>query len=315
MENKNLPKEITDTNASAKVNACLARIEKERNNVCSTGFTNLDKILAGGLRSGRLYMIGAINSLGKTTFVLNIADNVANVCFEGRGKEVLIYSLEASSDELILKSLIRRLNLRNCQNPAAALRYADIVLDEDPLSHIQGGIMFSLKSCAKNYSDNIGKNIYIQDGRDICDQNLDALSHLESYLEKFSKYNHRAPLVVIDYLELLPSHSVGYFSDKQIAEENVCNLKWIAMKYDVPVIVVSSFNVNNYINCGADVVLGLQLATATSISESREFRTAVPAVCHKEIELKIIKDKMFEFYETIRFNYYPQYDYFEQVNL
>ena len=67
----------------------------------STGFNNLDKVLDGGL-SNSLYVIGAISSLGKTTFVIQIADYVAS-----QGQDVLFFSLEMSIYELIAKSISR----------------------------------------------------------------------------------------------------------------------------------------------------------------------------------------------------------------
>ena len=42
-----------------------------------TGFPELDKALSGGLVAG-LHCIGAISSLGKTTFVLQMAENMAS---------------------------------------------------------------------------------------------------------------------------------------------------------------------------------------------------------------------------------------------
>ena len=42
----------------------------------STGYTQLDALLDGGLHSG-LYVLGAISSLGKTSFVLQVADQIA----------------------------------------------------------------------------------------------------------------------------------------------------------------------------------------------------------------------------------------------
>ncbi|GMO68240.1 MAG: hypothetical protein Nk1A_6930 [Endomicrobiia bacterium] len=59
--------------------------------VVSTGFTNLDIALGGGLRTKRLYAIGGVTGIGKTTFVMNIADNIAS-----SGQDVLIFSLEMS---------------------------------------------------------------------------------------------------------------------------------------------------------------------------------------------------------------------------
>ena len=66
-----------------------------------TGFEELDKNLFGGLYEG-LYIIGAISSLGKTTFTLQLADQIA-----AKGQDVIFFSLEMSKYELMSKSLSR----------------------------------------------------------------------------------------------------------------------------------------------------------------------------------------------------------------
>ncbi|MCL2355466.1 MAG: DnaB helicase C-terminal domain-containing protein, partial [Oscillospiraceae bacterium] len=64
-----------------------------------TGFKNLDDALDGGLREG-LYVLGAVPSLGKTTFALQIADYIAK-----QGRDVLIYSLEMTKIRLTARSI------------------------------------------------------------------------------------------------------------------------------------------------------------------------------------------------------------------
>lgn len=56
----------------------MKRIEQNLNKqlFIPTGFSNLDKALDGGLYP-QLYIIGAVSSLGKTTFTLQIADSIA----------------------------------------------------------------------------------------------------------------------------------------------------------------------------------------------------------------------------------------------
>ena len=61
-----------------------------------TGFTPLDGVLGGGLRAGELTLVGGAQGLGKTTFALQIARNVAAaggsalyVCYEHREQDVL----------------------------------------------------------------------------------------------------------------------------------------------------------------------------------------------------------------------------------
>ena len=66
-----------------------------------TGFKYLDEQLGGGIRTG-LYVLGAIPSLGKTTLVLQMADNLAK-----QGEKVLIFSLEQSKFELVAKAISR----------------------------------------------------------------------------------------------------------------------------------------------------------------------------------------------------------------
>lgn len=65
-----------------------------------TGFENLDA-KCHSLYPG-LYVIGAISSLGKTTFIHNIADNLAKA-----GDHVLFFSLEQTRLEMTLKSIAR----------------------------------------------------------------------------------------------------------------------------------------------------------------------------------------------------------------
>lgn len=61
-----------------------------------TGFTDLDSKTAG-LQPADLILIAARPSMGKTAFVLNIAEN----CGVRQGKHVAIFSLEMSKEQLI----------------------------------------------------------------------------------------------------------------------------------------------------------------------------------------------------------------------
>ena len=66
-----------------------------------TGFEKLDE-KAGGLYAG-LYVLAALSSLGKTTFALQIADQLAE-----QGADVLFFSLEQSTLEMVTKSIARQ---------------------------------------------------------------------------------------------------------------------------------------------------------------------------------------------------------------
>ena len=96
-----------------------------------TGFQHLDAVLDGGLFEG-LYIFGAISSLGKTTFVLQIADQIAK-----QGQDVLIFSLEMARTELMAKSISRltllsgnHRNAKTTRGITMGSRYADYSAEE-----------------------------------------------------------------------------------------------------------------------------------------------------------------------------------------
>lgn len=73
-----------------------ARHDGTSDDVIPTGLRDLDDILNGGLRSGKVYVIAARPSMGKTALALTIADHVAtNV-----GKPAGVLSMEMPKDEV-----------------------------------------------------------------------------------------------------------------------------------------------------------------------------------------------------------------------
>ncbi|GHT40366.1 hypothetical protein AGMMS49921_01640 [Endomicrobiia bacterium] len=102
-------------------------------------------------------------------------------------------------------------------------------------------------------------------------------------------------------------------------------------------IVISSFNRTNYLNevsfesfkesgiieYSTDVVIGLQLKIAgrqnwteskPALNEKREIVNEAKVKNPREIELVILKNRMYKAWDKIDFNYYPQFDYFEEIN-
>lgn len=69
--------------------------EREQYIGMPTGFSYLDRVLGGGLHRSDLIIIGARPAMGKTSFALNIARNMAV-----KGRKVLFFSLEMSKEQL-----------------------------------------------------------------------------------------------------------------------------------------------------------------------------------------------------------------------
>ena len=67
----------------------------EVNGIIPTGFKQLDEILKGGFRKGDLCLIGARPAVGKTTFAVQLADDIADGY-----KKVVLFSLESPEKRL-----------------------------------------------------------------------------------------------------------------------------------------------------------------------------------------------------------------------
>lgn len=209
--------------------------ESKRAAFIPTGFSPLDNLLDGGLYAG-LYIIGAISSLGKTTFCLNIADNIAQA-----GHDVLIFSLEMARNELIAKSVSRLTLIKDLEENGSTAhakttrgiltgtRYADYSQTEREL------IQQSIASYAE-----YGKNIYITEG--IGNVGVD---EIREKVQKHIKLTGKAPVVLIDYLQIIAPADMRA-TDKQNTDKAVLELKRLSRDYSIPIIGISSFNRDNY---------------------------------------------------------------------
>ena len=93
---------------------------KEQLKAMSTGFSHLDKILAGGFHKSDFIVIGARPAMGKTALALNLARNIAF-----SGKKVVFFSLEMSSEQLAQRLLSTEARIKN-----EKLRTGDFGADE-----------------------------------------------------------------------------------------------------------------------------------------------------------------------------------------
>lgn len=230
-------KEEADYYQTSAVNGLsefIADIERRKNKDCvSTGFENLDEILDGGFYPG-LYIIGAISSLGKTTFVLQVADNAAK-----KGQDVLVFSLEMGKQELIAKS-ISRLSFQKCKSWGSDLDFATTTrnLMNGKSLNSKERVDF-LNECIKGYSDYARRIFYHIGIGDI------GVEKIKSVIARHIRITGRKPLVIIDYLQIIAPFDIRA-TDKQNTDKAVVELKRASRDYDVPIFAISSFNRENY---------------------------------------------------------------------
>ena len=178
-----------------------------------TGFIDLDYKLSG-LQPSDLVLVAARPSMGKTAFVLNIAQYVA---FK-KDKCTAIFSLEMSKEQLV-----NRLFSLESQVDAQALRTGNMKdSDWEKLIEAAGIIGQS--------------NLIIDDTPRI------SISELRSKCRKY-KMEHGLDLIIIDYLQLM-SGSVGGRSESRQQEISDISrsLKALARELNVPVIALSQLS-------------------------------------------------------------------------
>lgn len=178
-----------------------------------TGFIDLDYKTAG-LQPSDLLLIAARPSMGKTAFVLNIAQHVA---FESK-KSVAVFSLEMSKEQLV-----NRLFSLESQVDAQLLRTGN--LKEDDWAKLIEG------------AGTIGTSKLIID-----DTPSISISEMRSKCRKF-KLEQGLDLIVIDYLQLM-SGSVGGKNESRQQEisEISRSLKALARELNVPVLALSQLS-------------------------------------------------------------------------
>lgn len=275
-----------------------------------TGFSALDTLLDGGLYEG-LYGIGAISSLGKTTFSLQMADQIAE-----NGCDVLIFSLEMSRNELIAKSISRITardvlesggNMHNAKTSRGILsgkRYKTYSLTEKEL----------INRAVRSYGG-IADRIFITEAMGTV-----GADEVREQVEQHIRFTGKCPVVIIDYLQILAPHN-EHSTDKQNTDYSVLQLKRLSRDFKIPVIVISSFNRDNYfsrvsmqafkesgaIEYSTDVLIGLQLkGTGEKHFNCDDEKKKNP----REIEAVILKNRSGISGYKVAYRYYPMFNFF-----
>lgn len=274
-----------------------------------TGFSNLDKVLDGGLYEG-LYGIGAISSLGKTTFALQIADYIAQY----DKKPVLYFALEMGTYELMTKS-ISRITFENAQGEETLAQGTRSLLKgkwKQRYNKAQyANVMQSFKEYGDFYSD-----VIIHDGSEARPTIYDISETVNAYVARTGN----KPVVIIDYLQILkPTNERG--TDKANVTTSVNEMKKIATRYHIPVIVISSFNRLNYnspvsmeafkesgdIEYSTDVLIGLQLSgVGQKDFDVNEAKKQTP----RDVEAVILKNRNGATGDTLHYAYYSMFNKF-----
>ena len=173
-----------------------------------TGFSGVDRMLVQ-MGKGDIVIVGARPGMGKTSFALNIATNVA----KSTKKAVAIFSLEMSAEQLASRVLSSEAMVDSHSMRTGQLKNEDWDNIADVIS--------SLSGC----------EIYIDDTSSI------TTTEMKSKLRRLPELG----LVVIDYIGLMQSTSNSDNRAQQVGEISR-NLKIMAKEFGVPFIVCAQLN-------------------------------------------------------------------------
>ena len=282
-----------------------------------TGYKELDDV-TGGLYAG-LYVVGAVSALGKTTFLHQMADQIA-----ASGQHVIYFSLEQSRAELLSKSLAREIILQESE-------MAPIELDPDVdqarnALQVRKGEAPDIKKYIESYVKRIESRLTIREGNLGTD-----IKEIRDYTAAYIRQHGVRPVVIVDYLQIIANKAE---KDPRAKIEGVVKgLKIISRDLGVPLLAISNMNRENYlypvalesfkesglIEYTADVVLGLQLQLltspaytmlkATEITKKREAVAAAMKQRPREIALRCLKNRYGGLY-SVGLEYYPDRDLF-----
>lgn len=275
-----------------------------------TGMKHLDAALGGGLSAG-LYILGAIPNLGKSTFVLQIAQNLS-----ASGVPVFFFSMEMPKNRIASKAISRQLYLES----GNAKFSSDMLLNE---RETQNPFLWEQIEKVREKVSADCQNLYIiERSNTIC--SAEDIEKIVLAQMKLLPANQK-PVVIVDYLQILSGDSNSRFvSDKSIVDANIRVFTRLAAEQHLPVLVVSAFNRSNYryevsmesfkesgsIEYSADVILGMQL----SAIRKKEFDiNKEKAKTPRDIDIVILKQQYGSSGDTIPLQYFPANDYFKEV--
>lgn len=194
----------------------VSRIEKaarQKGSVTGlpTGFVDLD-YKTSGMHNSDLILVAARPSMGKTAFVLNIAQYLA---FR-KDVTVAVFSLEMSKEQLVNRLLAMESHVDSQNMRTGNLR------DEDWARLVEG-------------ADIIGRSHLIID-----DTPGISIGQLRSKCRKY-KLEHNLGIIMIDYMQLMSGNGRSDSRQQEISEISR-SLKALARELDVPVVVLSQLN-------------------------------------------------------------------------
>lgn len=282
-----------------------------------TQFKQFDAALDGGLYPG-LYVLGAISSMGKTSLMLQLADQIA-----AQDINVLYFTLEMGAHELIAKSL-SRYSFIEADHIGQDAATAKSITNMHKRALFNSYQIINVDKAISRYKNEVAGNIWFFES--LGDIGTKEIRH---EVEKHQKATGKTPIVFIDYLQILKPYS-EYWTEKRNTDKAITELRKLSRDYKTPVFCISSLNRDSYkgdidlnafkesgaIEYGSDVLLGLQLPALEDGATPKEAKANKKAIeeekqkINRSLEIKVLKNRSGATGQRIPFAYNAKFNYF-----
>lgn len=208
---------------SDSLKQAIKRIEKAKikNNLISgidTGYYDLNEY-TGGLQKSDLIIVAGRPSMGKTSFVINIAINIAKIFVQDKNmlKTIALFSLEMSSEQIASRILSMETKIDGSKIKSGKMTQTE-------MNHL-----------AQNITSISELPIFIDDTPAV------TISIIKARARKMKRQN-KISLLIVDYLQLVKASNISKDNRVQEIGEISQGLKAIAKDLDIPVIAVSQLS-------------------------------------------------------------------------
>lgn len=297
---KNQQEKYSDKYFINEIDGILSDLWTGKYNPIKTGFLSVDRVLDGGLYPG-LTVIGAESSIGKSTLVMNIGENLAQA-----GQDVLLFSLEMTKAQILARGISRQSFLLSGKKTGYSA------------GQIKKNEAGNLEREKEAYKNNVAKNMIIFES-----YGGFTVEMIRDRVAEHIKRTNKTPVVIIDYLQMISDQERQ--TEMQQIDHSIEILKGMSAKYNAPVLCISSLNRASYgelvkmeafkgsgkIEYTADFILGL------SLSKSRTGRLEAAQLNEelqkqpREMLIQVLKGRDIENRKSAELLYYSKYNCFD----
>lgn len=334
---KNKEEYLSHNTSKTHLNALLSDFTSKNDKVSiNTNFEALNGLFYGVSKG--VITLGALSSLGKTTLLLQLADQLAS----NNDTDILYFSLEQSGKELVSKSLSRFtfLNALDQLEDTSKAKYSNRILATklDNNNEFEGYDLTErilLNKSIYQY-DMLSNRLFIIEPKNT---NSLTIKDIEEAIEKHISITGNKPIVFIDYLQIIAPED-KHLNDKQAVDINISNLRRICSIYDLLVFAISSVGRGSYnssiemdsykesgaIEYGSDILLGLNftrfeeeeiekmLGNENKKAEVRKVIKEEKDKRPRNVYLEVLKNRNGKVGDKIYFHYYPEFNTFIELD-